>query len=129
MKLIILPYSATPNPLGYPGEYPAERRWIQDKDPVPDGWIEVTEEECKRRYVTHYQTVDQITAADEATKLTETRSKLSVLDNHFDAIAALVAKKEAGTDTNADALAVAWRSARALLGIRRVLIELARNQS
>ncbi len=100
---------------------------VDDAFEVPAGWIVVTEEEYRRRLETHYQTVADITAADEMAKSNETRSKLAVLDNHFDAIAALVAKKDAGTDTNADALAVAWRSARALLGIRRVLIELARN--
>lgn len=127
MKRIILPASATSNPLGLPGDYPLETKIIGDKDPVPDGWIVVTEEEYRRRLETHYETVAQITAADELTKSTENRSKLSALENHFEAIAGLVAKKDANTDTNADALAVAWRSARALLGIRRVLIELARN--
>ena len=127
MKRIILPYSAKDNPLGFPGEYPAETQLIQDKDQVKEGWIVVTDEEYRRRLDTHYQTVADITEADQQSKLTAERSKLSVLDGHFDAIAALVAKKDAGTDTNADALAVAWRSARAILGIRRVLIELARN--
>lgn len=128
MKIIILPYSSTANPLRFPGEYPAERKQIDDKDQVPLGWIQVTEDEYKRRLDTHYQTVADLTEADDAAKSTESRSKLSALDAHFDAIAALVAKKDSGTDTNADALAVAWRSARALMGIRRVLMELARNQ-
>ena len=65
MKIIILPYSSTPNLLGFPGEYPAERRKIEDKDTVPAGWIEVTEEEYQRRIEANYDTVAALTESAE----------------------------------------------------------------
>ena len=83
MRIIILPYSATPNPRGFPGEYPAERKEIDDKDTVPDGWIEVTEEEYTRRIETHYQTVATITEAAESAAKTDDRNRLTAFKQLF----------------------------------------------
>ena len=83
MKIIILPYSATPNPLGFPGEYPAERKEIDDKDTISDGWIEVTEEEWKRRFETHYAAVESIIEADATTKKAAEQSKQAEVDGYY----------------------------------------------
>jgi hypothetical protein len=83
MKLIILPYSATSNPLGFPGEYPADRRRIEDAEAIPANWIEVTEQEYTRRIETHYQTVSYLTAAAEATAQTADRNRLTAFKQLF----------------------------------------------
>lgn len=83
MKLIILPYSATANPIGFPGEYPAERKQIDDKDTVPSGWIEVTEEDYRRRIETNYKTVSDLTAAAEASKLSSEQNRLTAFKQLF----------------------------------------------
>lgn len=77
MKLIILPYSATPNPLGFPGDYPAERRLVDDAAEVPAGWIVVTEEEYRTRIDTHYAAVAAINEAAKATEETDERNRLT----------------------------------------------------
>lgn len=83
MKIIILPYSATPNPLGFPGDYPAERSRIEDAAVVPANWIEVTEQEYTRRIETHYQTVASIQAAAEAASQTDERNRLTAFKQLF----------------------------------------------
>lgn len=83
MKLIILPYSAAANPLGFPGEYPVERRHIEDKETIPAGWIEVTEEDYRRRIETHYQTVADLTAAAETSKLSTERNRIAAFKQLF----------------------------------------------
>jgi len=95
MKNIVLPYSATPNPLGFPGEYPAERRRVEDKDTIPDGWIEVTEEEWKRRFETHYETVAALTRAAEAAKNTAEQAKQSQFEGFIATLKALREKLSA----------------------------------
>lgn len=92
MKLIILPYSATSNPLGFPGEYPAERKKIDDKDTVHDGWIEVTEEEWKRRYETHYSTVAALTESEESSKKTAEQAKQAEVDGYYVSLKSLRSK-------------------------------------
>lgn len=83
MKIIILPYSATPNPLGFPGEYPADRQLIDDKDAIPDGWIEVTEEEWKRRFETHYVAVAAIVESDAIAKDVAEKAKQTEVDGYY----------------------------------------------
>lgn len=83
MKIIILPYSSTPNPLGFPGEYPAERRLVEDAAEVPAGWIVVTEEEYRTRIDTHYATVAAINEAVNATAETDERNRLTAFKQLF----------------------------------------------
>ncbi len=83
MKIIILPYSATPNPLGFPGEYPSERKRIEDADAIPANWIEVTEEEYTRRIETHYATVAAIQATAEAASRTDERNRITAFKQLF----------------------------------------------
>lgn len=83
MKLIILPYSATPNPLGFPGEYPAERKQVDDAAEVPAGWLVVTEEEYRTRIETHYAAVAAINEAAKATAETDERNRLTVFKQLF----------------------------------------------
>jgi hypothetical protein len=83
MKLIILPYLATSNPLGFPGDYPAERKLVDDSYVLNPGEIEVTEEDYRRRIETHYQTVSDLTDAAEAAKLTSERNRLSAFKQLF----------------------------------------------
>ena len=83
MKIIILPYSATPNPIGFPGDYPAERRRIEDADQIPANWIEVTEQEYTSRIETHYQTVANLTAAAEASVKTDERNRMIAFKQLF----------------------------------------------
>ena len=92
MKIIILPYSATPNPLGFPGEYPAERKGVDDKDAIPDGWIEVTEDEWKRRYETNYATVAALTEAADVAKKTAEQAKQSEVDGYYVSLKTLRSK-------------------------------------
>ncbi len=83
MKTIILPYSATSNPLGYPGDYPAQRRRIEDIDPIPVGWIEATDVEIQLRIDTHYAAVAAINAAAEAAAGAAERNKMDAFKQLF----------------------------------------------
>lgn len=83
MKRIILPYSRIANPLGFPGEYPAETRLIPDKDPVPDGWEVVTDEEYKRRIETNYATVAALNAASEVAENVAKETKQVEVEGYY----------------------------------------------
>jgi hypothetical protein len=82
--IIILPYSATPNPLGLPGEYPvnAYPEW-PDKDPLPSGYIEVTKEEWERRISQNRSAVQAIIDAQRTTEATAERNKLDAFRQLF----------------------------------------------
>jgi response regulator RpfG family c-di-GMP phosphodiesterase len=65
MKAVIL-YKDTTNPLGLPGEYPAETRDIQQGETVTAPWVEMSESEIEGRISQYSETVKQITTAAES---------------------------------------------------------------
>lgn len=82
--IILLPYSATANPLGFPGDYPFNvyPDW-PDKDPIPDGYIEVTKEEWERRISEHKEAASTIIESKLATDQAAERTKLDAFKQLF----------------------------------------------
>lgn len=54
MRVIVQFWGDRPNPRGFPDGYPAERMDIKHDEPVPDGWIEVSEEDYAK-WVSQFQ--------------------------------------------------------------------------
>lgn len=83
MKIVILPYSATKNPNGFPGEYPHDRKQVDDKYELKPGEIEVTEDEYQRRIQTHYDTVASLSEAVEVAEKVAKETKQSEVDGYY----------------------------------------------
>lgn len=128
-KIIILPYSSTANPLGFPGEYPAEMRRIALDALIPNGWIEVTEADYQRRISTHFATVSSLQTAAEAlqkadgeTRHTQFITALRRLENLNDKLAA-------GTHTAAERLEAEVLNNRITLRLANWALEQLRNSN
>lgn len=82
--IIILPASFTPNPLGFPGEYPvnAYPQW-PDLDPLPSGYIQVTKEEWERRINDNRDSVQAILDAQKTSEQTAERSRINAFKQLF----------------------------------------------
>lgn len=82
--IIILQASSTPNPLGFPGEFPvnAYPEW-PDKDPLPSGYIQVTKEEWERRITENGAAVQSIIDAQRSTERAAERNKLDAFKQLF----------------------------------------------
>lgn len=127
MKIIILPYSAKSNPLGFPGDYPAERRMVDDAAEVPAGWVVVTEEEYRTRIVTHYDTVVAIQAAAEAAQKADGETKHTQFITALRRLENLNDKLAAGTHTAAERLEAEVLSNRITLRLANWALEQLRN--
>lgn len=66
MKYAVLLYSERPNPLGFPPEYPAETRQVEDSFVVESPWVEMTASELVNRINQYKYQVEAIAAAKEA---------------------------------------------------------------
>lgn len=86
MKLIYKPWGidAARNPRGFPVDYPRDSKRIDDKDQVPDGWIETTEEAYKLLVQSSYAEVAAINAQFEANAKDSDKAKLDALKRLFD---------------------------------------------
>lgn len=127
MKIIILPYSATQNPLGFPGDYPANRKSIDDAVEVPAGWIVVTEEEYRTRIETHYAAVAAINESVKANAETDERNRLTAFRQLFQDGRAI--ESNWATATNAQKLELGRINFRILWLARTSLAELVKPEA
>lgn len=86
MKLIYKPWGVDQheNKRGFPADYPRESTRIDDNDPIPEGWIEITELDYKLLVESAYAEVASINAQFEATEKSNDAQKLDALKRLFD---------------------------------------------
>lgn len=80
--IIYIPYGVG-NAEGFPADYPRESRQIDDKDPVPDGWIKTTEDEYTRLVQSSYAEVAAVNSAKEETVRATNRAKVQSMRQLF----------------------------------------------
>lgn len=121
--IIILPASATANPLGFPVDYPlnAYPEW-PDKDPLPAGYIQVTKEEWERRITENRALVQSIIDAQRSTEQTAERNKMDAFKQLFQDGRAI--ESNWATATNAQKLELGRINFRILWLARTSLVEL-----
>lgn len=86
MKLIYKPWGSNPteNIRGYPSDYPRDSKRIDDKDQVPSGWIEITEEAYRLIVQSTYADVAAINYQFDDSLRNSDSSKIDALKNLFD---------------------------------------------
>ena len=125
-KLIVRFYgdAGVDNPLGYPAEYPSDSTYIDAKDPVPDGWTELSEEAYRKAIDDNVEAVnakwqaeqDRL-ALDAANTTTETENQIADLQTHVDSV-------NQGQATNDDRLVAVDTVAALMLKFAPVLEQL-----
>lgn len=82
--IIILKYKNTANPLGFPGDYPAERMDVKDGSKFDPPWVEVTEEEYRGLVSRHSDEASAINRSRRENQIAEAKAeqneKLAQLD-------------------------------------------------
>lgn len=110
MKIVILPYSATRNPNGFPGDYPYERKQVDDKYELKPGEVEVTEDEYKRRIDAHYATVAALNEAAEVSEKVAKETKQVEVEGYYTELKTLRVKLDGAEKiSEADLTAVLTR--------------------
>jgi len=86
MKIIYKPWGSDPaeNIRGYPTNYPRDSKRIDDKDQVPSGWIEITEEAYRLLVQSAYVEVSAINSQFDDSLKNSDSSKIDALKNLFD---------------------------------------------
>lgn len=120
MKVNVLLYSATANPLGVPGTWVAQCKEVPDNAPVPPvPWQQMTAQQYQTYIAAHQSEYDAWATAQQAAKDTN----LSNLASQYDAAMASMqsAENNWGTLTQAQILAVAHTHNQVLLKLLPML--------
>lgn len=80
--IIYIPYGVG-NAEGFPADYPRESKQVDEKDPVPDGWIKTTEDEYTRLVQSSYAEVAALNVAKEETLRATSRAKVQSMRQLF----------------------------------------------
>jgi len=121
--IIYIPYGVN-NAEGFPADYPRESKRVDDKSPIPDGWIKTTEEEYTRLVQSAYAEVAAINAAKEETARTTGREKVQSMRQLFADCKAIDVAWD--TATNAQKFELARKTYRILNRVQGAIVDLAR---
>lgn len=128
MKLIYYPWGedATENPNRFPPKYPRESSRINDEDPIPKGWIEISDAEYKALIAAYYKDVESINSLVESVEKSTIEAKSSLLESTFDQLKSIEEKiKGAGGALDpSDQTALLLYTLEALLLLREPLVQI-----
>lgn len=66
MKIAVLTYAHAPNPFGFPPQYPAETKEVDDETVIEPPWIEMTQEELDARIEEYIDDVQEIASSRDS---------------------------------------------------------------
>lgn len=98
MKIAVLTYANTANPLGFPPDYPAQTRELDDDAVVEPPWVEMPQSELDALIEQHREQVQAIAAARESlpveVELWQFRAALKLLNIYQTVLTAVASLPE-----------------------------------
>lgn len=123
--IIYIPYGPG-NSEGFPADYPRDSKRISDGDPVPVGWIKITEDEYTRLVQSSYAEVAAINAAREETSRATDREKIQTVRQLFADCDAI--DNDWANATNAQKFELARKAFKILRRIKGLVIDNLRDE-
>lgn len=124
--IAVLQYKNTDNPLGLPGDYPAQTYPLKEGESVKPPWVEMSEEELKVITYPLLQKVSDIFNARAESEKASSESKVSSLESAFNQIQSIKDKVEGagGKLDAADQTALLLYTLETLLLLREPLMQI-----
>lgn len=122
--IIILQYKDTANPLGFPGDYPAQRMDIRDGSRVDLPWVEVTEDAYKKLVELNFEEVARINREYRDTKKEEENLKQADKVVALESVSAIAKRLESEVLSDRDRLDAVPKILKLIDGIEVQLREL-----